>query len=103
MRERNKISISILVCLLIFMLFSCTKTNKKNSDVSIEKFKYNGLDREYIYYAPDRLEEDAPLVVVLHGFTSNAENIMSYSGFNELADENNFAVNTTSIPSVFIQ
>ena len=92
MRKRYRISTSILVYLLTIMLFSCNKTNKKNSEISMEKFNYNGLDREYIYYAPDLLEEDAPLVVVLHGFTSNAENIMSYSDFNELADENNFAV-----------
>jgi len=55
-------------------------------------FEHDGMEREYLYYAPSDLAEDAPLVVVLHGFTSSAENIMSYTGFNNLADENNFAV-----------
>lgn len=75
-----------------------TKANKglinriKASENSMEKFNYNGMEREYIYYAPDNLKKDAPLVVVLHGFTSSAKKIMDYSSFNKLANENNFAV-----------
>ena len=50
------------------------------------------MTREYIYYAPANLAPKAPLVMVLHGFTSNAERIMEYSGMNEIAKENGFAV-----------
>jgi polyhydroxybutyrate depolymerase len=36
--------------------------------------------------------QNAPLVLVLHGFTSSAHKIMDYCGINQLAIENGFAV-----------
>ena len=32
---------------------------------------HNGLNRMYTLYKPDNLKEKAPLVFVLHGYTSN--------------------------------
>ena len=32
---------------------------------------HNGLNRLYTLYKPDNLKEKAPLVFVLHGYTSN--------------------------------
>ena len=55
-------------------------------------FQHDGLDREYIYYAPNNLALDAPLVFVAHGFTQSAQEIMSFSGMNAIADQNGFAV-----------
>ena len=55
-------------------------------------FQHDGLDREYIYYAPNNLALDAPLVFVAHGFTGTAQGIMSYSGMNAIANQNGFAV-----------
>ena len=55
-------------------------------------FLHNGLDREYIYYAPANIQPDAPLVFVAHGFTGSAEGIMNYCGMNTVADQNGFAV-----------
>ena len=55
-------------------------------------FQHDGLDREYIYYAPNNLALDAPLVFVAHGFTGSAQGMMSYSGMNAIADQNGFAV-----------
>ena len=55
-------------------------------------FMHNGLNREYIYYAPANLPVDAPLVFVAHGFTGSAQGIMNYCGMNTIADQNNFAV-----------
>jgi len=55
-------------------------------------FMHNGLNREYIYYAPANLSVDAPLVFVAHGFTGSAQGIMSYCGMNTVADQNSFAV-----------
>ena len=55
-------------------------------------FMHNGLNREYIYYAPVNLPVDAPLVFVAHGFTGSAQGIMNYCGMNTIADQNNFAV-----------
>lgn len=55
-------------------------------------FTHNGLNREYIYYAPADIHPDAPLVFVAHGFTGSAQGIMDYCGMNTVADENGFAV-----------
>tara|TARA_B110000879_G_scaffold187015_1_gene248632 strand:+ start:345 stop:1406 length:1062 start_codon:yes stop_codon:yes gene_type:complete len=55
-------------------------------------FIHNGLNREYIYYAPVNLPVDAPLVFVAHGFTGSAQGIMNYCGMNSIADQNGFAV-----------
>jgi polyhydroxybutyrate depolymerase len=55
-------------------------------------FEHNGLTREYILYKPENLSANSPLVFVLHGYTSSNLIIMSYSGMNDIADENNFAV-----------
>ena len=55
-------------------------------------FQHDGLTRDYIYYAPTNLPVDAPLVFVAHGFTQSAQEIMSFSGMNAIADQNGFAV-----------
>ena len=55
-------------------------------------FDHNGIIREYILYLPNDLNENAPLIFVLHGFASSAQTIMTYSGMNGLADANGFAV-----------
>jgi polyhydroxybutyrate depolymerase len=55
-------------------------------------FPHQGLERTYRYFAPDNLPAGAPLVVVLHGFTSSADRIMDYTGMNKLAAEHGFAV-----------
>jgi polyhydroxybutyrate depolymerase len=82
----------IIFGILLILIFSCGRVNKDTPEFSLEEFNHNGLTREYIFYAPNNLKKDAPLVVVLHGFTSSAEKIMNYSKINTLAEENNFAV-----------
>jgi poly(hydroxyalkanoate) depolymerase family esterase len=44
------------------------------------------------FYTPERLEEGAPLVVVLHGCTQNAVSYDQGSGWSRLADEHGFAL-----------
>lgn len=66
--------------------------SKSTSELIKGKMTYEGAERSYIYFAPSTLPKDAPLVVALHGFTSNAENIMNYSAFNKIAEEEQFAV-----------
>ena len=56
------------------------------------EFKHNGITRDYLLYTPENLSANAPLLVVLHGFTSSAKTIMEYTGFNTLADRYKFAV-----------
>jgi len=55
-------------------------------------FEFDGLQREYLLYTPEDLPNNAPLVFVLHGYTGSAQDIMAYSGMNEVAEENGFAV-----------
>ena len=55
-------------------------------------YNHNGINRDYIFYHPSGLGPQAPLVFVTHGYSSSAQNIMNYSGFNLLALQNQFAV-----------
>ncbi|MDA8859195.1 T9SS type A sorting domain-containing protein [Flavobacteriaceae bacterium] len=55
-------------------------------------FEHHGIDRDYIYYEPEGLEENSPLVFVMHGYSGDAENISNYSNMNDIADEYGFAV-----------
>ncbi len=55
-------------------------------------YNHNGINRDYIFYQPSGLSPGAPLVFVTHGYSSSAQNIMNYSGFNTLALQNQFAV-----------
>ena len=60
----------------------------------VESFQFddNGQLREYYLYQPNSISENAPLVFVLHGYSGSAGGIMGYSGMNEVASDNGFAV-----------
>lgn len=55
-------------------------------------FEHNGIERDYYLHIPEGISDNAPLVFVLHGYTSSATVIMGYSGMSEEADEHNFVV-----------
>ncbi len=55
-------------------------------------YEHDGLTRSYFLYLPNDLPAGAPLVFVLHGYTSSAAIIMDYSEMNDQADQNGFAV-----------
>ena len=55
-------------------------------------FNDNGQLREYYLYVPDSIQENAPLIFVLHGYSGSAGGIMGYSQMNEVAAEEGFAV-----------
>ena len=65
----KQITISFLSFLFLSLIFSEERT-----------FSHKGLERTYLLYLPENLEIEAPLVVVMHGYTSSAKNIMSYFG-----------------------
>jgi polyhydroxybutyrate depolymerase len=52
----------------------------------------NGETRQYILHRPDGLQENSPLVFVLHGLGGSASGIREYSRMDKVADENGFAV-----------
>ena len=85
---------------LILISFSCEgeisdSDNNFSSEISYPYdffFNHNGLNRMYTLYKPDNLKEKAPLVFILHGYTSNSTNIMNYSAMNSIADQHGFMV-----------
>ena len=80
-RMTKRVIIFLLSALFVSLVYSGERT-----------FSHEGLDRTYQLYLPENLKKEAPLVVVIHGYTSSAENIMSYSRMNEVADREGFAV-----------
>jgi poly(hydroxyalkanoate) depolymerase family esterase len=54
--------------------------------------RYNPGSLRGFYYAPDKLKEPAPLIVVLHGCTQTAEEYDKGSGWSRLADRYGFAL-----------
>jgi polyhydroxybutyrate depolymerase len=50
------------------------------------------VERSYFLYTPENLPEDAPLVFMLHGYYGTAANFSAYTGMNEVADYEGFAV-----------
>ncbi len=55
-------------------------------------FSFDGLERQYLYYEPADLPDNAPLIMVMHGYGDNNSAIRNYSGMNEVADSFGFAV-----------
>lgn len=55
-------------------------------------FTHNGSTRTFITYIPSTYNPSTPvpLVLVLHGLTMSASSIMSVTGFNNIAQNNNF-------------
>ena len=54
---------------------------------------YNGLNRQFSYYLPSSYSsesEDLPLLISLHGGDDTSEANISYTGFSDLAEENEF-------------
>ena len=69
--------------------------NPSNDSLSmqIEAVDYATFgNREYIYYHASSASPNCPLVMVFHGYSGDAQGIMNYSKFNELAEEFGFAV-----------
>lgn len=53
---------------------------------------HEGLEREYILYKPKNFSENGPMVMMLHGYSSNNNNLLSYSKMNAIADQNGFMI-----------
>ena len=74
--------ISLTLAIVVFISFGCDDPKQMEENE----------EREYIFYKPEGLKKNSPLVLVLHGYTSSAETIQWYSQMNEIADEHGFAV-----------
>jgi polyhydroxybutyrate depolymerase len=80
--------------ILIIIVLNITPTDiyQVDNEIVTEKINHNGIEREYLYFTPNNLPVNAPLIIVMHGFTSNAKQIMAYSKMNEQAIKYGFAV-----------
>jgi len=61
-------------------------------EVTEETILHDGLERSYVLYVPDTYsnEDSTPLVLNLHGYSSNAGQQMIYSNFYAIADTEGF-------------
>jgi len=75
--------------LIMFFVFICSYFT---ANAQYTQFEHEGINRQYIYYEPLELNEQKPLVFVMHGFTGDASGIKNYSGMNQIADQYGFAV-----------
>ena len=55
-------------------------------------FTHDNVQREYFLHIPNNLPVNSPIVYVLHGWGGGGGEMMSYTGFNFLSDQYNFAV-----------
>ena len=72
---------------------SCSTTDYSN--LKYCTVQHLDLDREFYVYVPDGLNTPitfAPLLFNLHGYRRQALDFLGYSGFQSLADEDNFIV-----------
>ena len=77
----------IFLALMSFMTLYTTQTQAQYTD-----FEHDGDTRQYIYYEPETLNQQMPLVIVMHGYTGDANSIKNYSEMNDFADQYGFAV-----------
>lgn len=73
--------------LLVAMLFSSLI-----AQAQFISFEHEGVTRQYIYYEPFDLNENMPLVFVMHGYTGDANSMRNYTEMNQIADQYGFAV-----------
>ena len=79
--------IRALLILIILMSF-------KGFTQSLVSYDHNGVQRSYNYYVPStwNITQQVPLLFVLHGLTQTGSGVMDITGFNDIAEENNFIV-----------
>ena len=87
-------AVSAVLCLT---LIACTSDVSDSTDGTdgYSPFDHGGEARRYILHLPPGLPENAPLVFMLHGYTSDAASARMQTGFDEVADANGFAVAPT--------
>lgn len=76
-----------LTAIIVFVVhFGKTQTT--------HNFQHNGINRTFTVFRPSGVPAGAklPLLISLHGFTQNGQQMMNYSQFNNLATEQGFMV-----------
>ena len=88
-----------LICFLVFaagLTVAFMAQGKVGSDRTLQKrvVQSGGLERQFLVYAPASLPDDraVPVVFVFHGGNGEAKGTMNLSGFNSIADSEQFVV-----------
>lgn len=55
-------------------------------------FEHDGLTRQYRIHTPPNLQANSPLVIALHGYSGNNNDMRNNYGWTELSDEKGFVV-----------
>jgi polyhydroxybutyrate depolymerase len=76
---------SIIPPVVLAALITANVAQGQNID-----FEHDGLTRQYRIHIPDQVESSAPLVMVLHGYSGNNNEMMNNYGWTQLADEMGF-------------
>ena len=69
-----------------------TESTRVDMENGRQELMHDDMNRRYWLYQPDGIGEDAPLVVVMHGYSGNAQDIQTYSNMNDVADQHGFVV-----------
>ena len=72
--------------------YGCVGGSCEPEIVESLQFNHNNLIRDYYLYRPNSIQENAPLVFLLHGYSGSAGGILNYSGMIDVAAENGFAL-----------
>lgn len=93
--EGGRVILLVIALMGIFLArpsFAATAT--KTPRILHGVINVEGLDRTYLYYLPQNLPSNAPVVFVLHGSTENGREMRSVTGygFERQADEHGFIV-----------
>ena len=64
---KDQYSLLLFVVILFCSIFSAR--------AQYVDFDHDGITRQYIYYEPSVLNDQMPLVFVMHGFTDDASNV----------------------------
>jgi polyhydroxybutyrate depolymerase len=85
-KSRNSLRL-LAIGLVLFSHTAFTQVTEK-------KLLVNGVEREYIVYAPTHFDADQkhPLILAFHGGGGNAKQTMGHYGFNAVADTAGFLV-----------
>ena len=71
-------------------VFSGVAIGQQGSD----QLMHNGISRNFHYYTPTTWNgaDELPLLIVLHGLTQTGAGVMGITGFNDIAEANQFIV-----------
>ena len=70
----------------------CVGGTCENEIIESLQIEHNGLIRDYYLYIPTSIQDNAPLIFLLHGYSGSAGGILNYSGMIEVAAEHGFAL-----------